>query len=58
MLSEQSNDATPSGRLSEESMGAGVSLDQTKGGSALDKQAWLGKSYAEANKVKLPFQKP
>jgi hypothetical protein len=57
-LSEQTNDATPSGRPSEESTGAGGSLEQTKGGSALGKQAWGRKSYAEATKGKLPFQKP
>jgi hypothetical protein len=42
MLSEQTNDATPSGRLSEESTGAGGSLDQTKGGGVLDEELRRG----------------
>jgi hypothetical protein len=58
MLSEQTNDVTPSGRPSAESTGAGDSLEQTKQGSALGKQAWGRKSYAEVTKGKLPFQKP
>jgi hypothetical protein len=58
MTSEQIMDGTPSGRLREGSAGAGGSLEQTKRGSVLVKQAWESKSYAEATKGKLPFQKP
>jgi hypothetical protein len=51
-------DTITSDRPIADSMGAGGSLELTKRGSVLGKQAWVRKSYVEAAKRNLPFQKP